>query len=187
MRPMALVSANADAPQGDNRSVTTEQKLLLLGEATFLFLNSPLHLRYAVHQLPTFILTPLRLAQYRMYRGPQGPVGFVAWAYLTAQAAGDYASQRRELTPQDWNAGNQLWFIEFVAPFGHGRRIVSDLRTNVFPRATALSLRRHTDGRVPAVVGWRGVDVVAAVATESVGQHEREAFQARGGATSRGH
>ena len=142
-----------------SRPVSAEEKMLLLGEATFLFVNSPLHLRYAVHQLPTFILTPLRLGQYRMYRSAKGPVGFVAWAHLTAQAAADYASMRRDLTPQDWDAGDQLWFIEFVAPFGHARRIVADLRHAVFPRATALSLRRYTDGRTPSVVRWRGAAV----------------------------
>lgn len=132
------------------------QKMLLLGEATFLFLNSPLHLGYAVHQLTTFILTPLRLGQFRIYRSARGPVAYVAWAWLTAAAAEDYALQRRGLTPADWNAGDQLWFIEFIAPFGHGPRIVADLRQNVFPRAVAQSLRRHTDGRPPTRVRWRG-------------------------------
>ncbi len=143
------------------RPVTTEEKMLLLGEATFLFLNSPLHLRYALHQLPTFVLTPLRLGQYRIYRSAKGPVGFVAWAFLTEPTARDYALLRRDLQPEDWNAGTQLWFIEFVAPFGHGPRIVSDLRRNVFGGATALSLRRYTDGRPSAVVQWHGSEAAA--------------------------
>ena len=133
------------------------QKMLLLGEATYLFLNSPLHLGYAVHQLSNFILTPLRLGQFRIYRSAKGPVGFVAWAWLTGQAGEDYARQRRALQPDDWNAGDQLWFIEFIAPFGHGPRIVADLRHRVFPNAMAQSLRRHADGRLPMRVRWRGV------------------------------
>lgn len=143
------------------------QKMLLLGEATYLFLNSPLHLGYAVHQLPTFILTPLRLGQFRMYRSAHGPVGYVAWAWLTAAAAEDYTLQRRGLVPADWNAGDQLWFIEFIAPFGHGPRIVADLRRNVFPHAIAQSLRRYRDGSPPTRVRWRG----AAVADQRVAAH----------------
>lgn len=152
--PLATGPGRTDAA---NAPDARTQKMLLLGEATFLFLNSPLHLGYAVHQLTTFILTPLRLGQFRMYRGAKGPVGFVAWAHLTPQAAEDYALQRRPLKPEDWNAGDQLWFIEFIAPFGHGPRIVADLRQNIFPRERAQSLRRHADGRLPTRVRWRGV------------------------------
>ncbi len=133
------------------------QKMLLLGEVTFLFLNSPLHLGYAVHQLTTFVLTPLRLGQFRVYRSATGPVGFVAWAWLTPEAADDYALQRRTLKPEDWKAGDQLWFIEFIAPFGHGPHIIADLRRNIFPNAVAQSLRRHADRRLPTRIRWRGV------------------------------
>lgn len=163
--PLASGPSRPDAPDA------MTQKLLLLGEATFLFLNSPLHLGYAVHQLTNFILTPLRLGQFRMYRSAKGPVGFVAWARLTPQAAEDYALQRRPLKPEDWNAGDQLWFIEFIAPFGHGPRIVADLRQNIFPGERAQSLRRHADGRLPMRVQWRGVaaDTPAAVATNIPG------------------
>jgi len=156
------LTGELQAAEGQDRRITTQEKMVLLGEATFLFLNSPLHLRYAVHQLPTFILTPLRLNQYRIYRSAKGPVGFVAWAWLTDEAARDYALQRRELVPADWNAGSALWFIEFVAPFGHGPRIVADLRKQVFPSATALSLRRYSDNRPPQVVGWRGAEAARA-------------------------
>lgn len=151
------LQAQGPSPSAGPDALT--QKMLLLGEATFLFLNSPLHLGYAVHQLPTFILTPLRLGQFRMYRSARGPVGYVAWAWLTAAAAEDYAQQRRSLVPQDWNAGDQLWFIEFIAPFGHGPRIVADLRQQVFPQAVAQSLRRHADGRLPTRIRWRGAAV----------------------------
>ena len=132
--------------------------MLLLGEATYLFLNSPLHLRYALHQLPTFILTPLRLGQFRIYRSAKGPVGFVAWAYLSEQAADAYIHGRRELTPEDWTSGRELWFIEFVAPFGHARKMVRDLTHTVFPREIARSLHRHEDGRPPKVVQWYGIE-----------------------------
>lgn len=154
--PQAAATGTAGAPDA------LTQKMLLLGEATYLFLNSPLHLGYAVHQLTTFLLTPLRLGQFRIYRSARGPVGFVAWARLTPEAAQDYALQRRPLEPADWNAGDQLWFIEFIAPFGHAPRIVDDLRRNVFPQERARSLRRHVDGRPPVVVHWRGAGAAGA-------------------------
>ena len=169
----STIANHADALIPESQVVTVEQKIFLLGEATFLFLNSPLHLRYAVHQLPTFILTPLRLGQCRIYRSARGPVGFVAWAYLSAQVADDYVHQRRELTPEDWHSGDDLWFIEFIAPFGHARRIAADLRANVFPRAKALYLRRFTDGRPPTVVSWRGVEAAGDVA--AIQEHDRGA------------
>lgn len=148
-------------PPSDAPGASLEEKFLLLGEATYLFMNSPVHRTYPVHQLLSFVLTPLRLGQARMYRSAKGPVGFVAWAYLTVEASESYSRGRRVLLPEDWNAGDQLWFVEFVAPFGHGPRIVEDLRRNVFPFSQARSLHRHSDGRPPKVVHWRGVEFSA--------------------------
>ena len=145
-------TASPSAPQ----PVTLEQKMMLLGEATLLLLQSPRHRGYALHQLDSYVLTPLRLGQFQIYRSRRGPVGFVAWAFLEPETARAYAAGDHELEPADWRAGDELWFIEFIAPAGHAATIVRDLRRRLFPDAQARSLRRYVDGRAPRIVHWWG-------------------------------
>ena len=140
---------------------TAEEKMLLLGEATFLFLNSPSHLHYRLHQFAAHAMVPLRLNQFRIYRGPKGPVGFVAWAWLDAGRAARYASGDTVLSADDWRSGPELWFIEFIAPFGHAQRMVDDLRGGLFRRQTARARRVRPDGGRVQLMRFHGVDVPA--------------------------
>lgn len=136
--------------------------MLLLGEATFLFLQSPPHLQYRLHQFAAHALAPLRLNQFRIYRGAKGPVGFVAWAWLDEARAARYAEGDTTLSADDWRSGPQLWFIEFIAPFGHARRMVDDLRSGLFRQQVARARRvRAADGHVQ-LMRWHGVDVPTA-------------------------
>jgi cytolysin-activating lysine-acyltransferase len=54
----------------------------------------------------------------------------------------------------DWNSGDLLLFNDFVAPFGHTREILKDLRNLEWPHKTAFSLRRAQDGSVKKVNHW---------------------------------
>lgn len=133
-------------------------RMTTLGEVTYLAMQSPLHMRYSVAQLALFFVTPLRLGQCRVYRNKSGPVGFVAWARLSDAASADYTNDVRELTPLDWTSGTNLWFIEFLAPFGHSRRIVNDMRRSIFPISMARALKRDPNGGPSRIVEWRGVN-----------------------------
>jgi cytolysin-activating lysine-acyltransferase len=133
--------------------------MVLLGEITYLFLNSARHQQYAVHQLAALAIAPIKLDQFRLYRSRKGPVGYVAWAWLSDAVAADYATGSRLLRPQELRSGPNLWFIEFLAPFGHAPRIACDLRDKIFPDKTARSMRHYGDGRPPQVRHWRGAGV----------------------------
>lgn len=160
----SMTANPAPAPAVTPGSGSTEEKMLLLGEAAFLFLQSPPHLHYRMHQFAAHSLVPLRLNQFRIYRGPKGPVGFVAWAWLDDARSARYADGDTALAANDWRCGPHLWFVEFLAPFGHARRMVDDLRGGLFRREVARARRvRASDGRVQ-LMRWHGVDVPAAPA-----------------------
>ena len=67
------------------------------------------------------------------YKKNQIPIGFVSWAFFSESIAQKYKQGNYHLTYDDWTSGDQLWFIDFIAPYGNIRSIVKDLKTNVFP------------------------------------------------------
>jgi cytolysin-activating lysine-acyltransferase len=89
-------------------------------------------------------------------------VGLVAWAWLGEPAAARYADGHHWLEADDWRSGRELWFIEFVAPFGHARRIVDDLRGGLFRGDVARARRLRGGGLPPRQMRWHGIDVPGA-------------------------
>lgn len=134
-----------------------DRRMFALGQAVRLLGSSRQHLGYTVADIATHIATPIQLNQYLLFRQRNAPIAFVAWAHLTSEAGAAYAAGTRELVPADWKAGDDMWFVEFVAPFGHGPRIVSALRSGLFRDRRAKSVRIYPDGE-RRVVEWIGVD-----------------------------
>ena len=124
------------------------QRLQLMGAILHLAVNSPLHRRYSLQDLGERILASLRTHQFRFYTLDGNPVGFVNWAWLDEATAERLADGSYNLNPQEWNCGPSAWIPELLAPFGHARPIVRDLRTHVFRRGTRVhAVRVRADGR----------------------------------------
>lgn len=136
--------------------LSTRTKFQLLGEITFLLSASPLHQNAAIGKISQNIWTPLELNQFRIYRKRDNPVGFVSWAYLSDELEQQYIAGPTELKLEDWRSGNNLFFIEFIAPFGHTRQIIQDLTTHIFPDRTAKSLRFRELGQPPKLYRFHG-------------------------------
>lgn len=119
------------------------KQIILMGEIAYLLSHSPAHLGYTVADLMRFFLVPVRLDQFRIYRTKGRPVGFVAWAYLSREIAAQYAIGNYELQTKDWRSGQEVWFVEFIVPFGHARRIIDDMREDSFAEACVHYLRRR--------------------------------------------
>ncbi|GHB50668.1 hypothetical protein GCM10007094_44720 [Pseudovibrio japonicus] len=67
--------------------------------------------------------------------------------------SGDY-----NLQPEDWTDGDQLWCIDFLAPFGHGRQILRDLRSNIFPNEVGKAIRIGKNGTPRGIMKLHGVN-----------------------------
>ncbi len=104
-----------------------------LGSAVWLFSHSKLHRNLAMHGIHRWILPLLKHKQFLLYEVDEKPRGFITWAYLNEETETAYVESVRTLAPEMWKSGQSLWMIDFVAPFGDGMAILSDLRKNVFP------------------------------------------------------
>ena len=145
----------------------------LIGEITTLFLASHVHRNYLINDIGAMFLPPLHLNQFRIYRDGQGaPVGLITWAWLTRDVEKGYVTGEYNLKPEDWNAGDQLWFTDFLAPYGHMARIAQDMKHNVFPDEVAKAIRLDHKGRVRGVRLHHGANRVKDAAQIKAGMKE---------------
>ena len=142
------------------KEITTHfTKAHLLGEIAWLMAHSDLHRNWEVGALQQWVSPALQLKQFRLYHQKDGqPVGYIAWAFLTDDKAEKYKDGSTEVFPEDWNAGENLWVMELIAPFGHGTKIINDMKHNIFPDKVGHALRVMPDGKT-RVMTSKGVNL----------------------------
>jgi len=126
-----------------------------LGIAILLMEQSPYHKQWPLYDAELELVPPLHLNQCKFYFDPQqNPVAFVTWSSITEATKNKLVNQGGQMQWDDWNNGDLLLFNDFVAPFGHTREILKDLRNQDWPNEIAFSLRRAKDGSVKKVNYW---------------------------------
>ena len=145
----------ADNPLADSHHVM-QQRMQQLGSILHLMMHSPLHRAYQIKDLEERFIPSLLHNQFRYYEINGTPIGFVNWAWLTDELETEYSTGQHELILDEWVGGTHLWFPEFIAPFGHARAIVRDLRNNIFEKGTpATALRISATGELAGVSKYR--------------------------------
>lgn len=110
-----------------------EQIQKIIGGVMLLSQHSPLHRRYLVAEWRQRIIPALELNQFCYYEDDDGnPIAFCNWAFLSESTRNELLSGIREISLSDWRSGQHIFIPEMIAPFGHGRAIVNDLRRRVF-------------------------------------------------------
>ncbi|MGR5146437.1 RTX toxin-activating lysine-acyltransferase RtxC [Photobacterium alginatilyticum] len=113
--------------------LTLAQIQHMIGGVMLLSQYSPLHRRYVLAEWQQRIMPAFELNQFCYYEDEHGrPVAFCNWAFLSEQNRDELLSGEREITSTDWRSGQHIFIPEMIAPFGHGRQVVNDLRRRVF-------------------------------------------------------
>lgn len=132
-----------------------EKRLQLLGSITWLMFHSPLYRSYTIETLEERVLPSLMHDQFRYYEIQGQPVGFLNWCWLSAEIEAQFESGNYRLSPNEWKSGDRLWFPEFIAPLGHTRFMVKDVRQNIFARHTpAKAIRVNADGTFRSIAHY---------------------------------
>lgn len=119
----------------------------LIGEITTLMMYSKVHSKFMVLDIPDIILPPIHLNQFRIYRDRnKKPIGFVSWANFDDKTERKYINGYILRSLEEWNSGDRLFFTDFIAPFGHAKKIFKDLTHNIFPDRYARTLRFTDQG-----------------------------------------
>ena len=147
---------SSEKEQSDTRtSFSAQQRLQMIGVITHLMMSSPLHRRYNIADIAERFVPALIHNQFRYYEINGNPIGFVNWAWLSDEVEQKFMTGKYVLQLDEWFGGDNLWFPEFIAPFGHARLIVKDLRTNILPKGTlAKSFKIRPDGSLRSISHW---------------------------------
>lgn len=127
-----------------------------LGIMLWLCSHADYHKTWPVWSIDGDLVPPLIHRQFRIYFDEhRNPVGCATWAWLSEEKKNDMMADGT-LQFKDWRSGKHLMFGDYIAPWGHAKNILSDLRINVFPKEIAFSLRRNPDGSVRKLNHWVG-------------------------------
>ena len=101
----------------------------ILSGVWFLCSFSRLHAYYSPGVSEHRIEPSLALRQFRYYTDLHGvPIAFCNWAWLSGAVLDDVFRTGRDLKPHEFRCGDLPFFYEFLAPFGHCRAVVRELR-----------------------------------------------------------
>ena len=141
-----------------------------LGMMMWLMKHADYHSKWSLWSVDRDLVPAILHGQSKIYFDEyQNPVGFATWAWLDDEAKHQMMSNEYPLNLKQWNSGKHLMFADFVAPWGHSKNILSDLRGQVFPKHRAFSLGRNLDGSIRKLYYWKGFQHKDSITKE---QHE---------------
>ena len=112
----------------------------LEGEVLHLFRASERHRDATIDEFSAAVLPAVHFNQFRIYHDGVGrPIGWISWACFTDEEARGYMAGDFDFQIDTWIGGPHIWFIDFIAPFGHALKIAEDLKRNVFAEQVAFA------------------------------------------------
>ena len=122
-----------------------------IGEICFLCFHSKTHSAWSMQMIAKMFEPAVFLKQFKVYRARNVPRGLVTFAKLGTDAEKEFASGKGLESPDDWNSGDNLWIVDLIAPWGHGREIIKDVLASI-PEDSFRTLRNR-NGQ-PIVTEW---------------------------------
>ncbi|MBV7404324.1 toxin-activating lysine-acyltransferase [Enterobacter sp. ENT03] len=111
-----------------------ENEAEVLGASVWLWMHSPLHRDAPLHALPTLLLPIIKRRQYVLVAKDERPIFFFSWAWLNPESEARYLTRPAiEMQEEDWDSGDRMWCIDWIAPFGHTLAMGSLIRRDLFP------------------------------------------------------
>ena len=107
-------------------------------DGLFLFNQSQEHSGYCIWEFNNYFIYPLLHGKVRLFYEDNKPIGLVTWCFLSEERSQQFADEEIVLEEDDYlaNEGDQLWGVEFIAPYGHARTIMrrmKELHREVYP------------------------------------------------------
>jgi len=122
------------------------------GKLSWLASFCPLHQRFSPALLRSFFLPAVTHDCVRFFANEQGTTAAaLIWARLSDEVSQRMVFDNRPPAINDWNSGENLWFLDLIAPFGHGRQIARHLARNP-PEDPFYFARLGRDGKITKVV-----------------------------------
>jgi cytolysin-activating lysine-acyltransferase len=119
----------------------------VLGDVVWLMTHSPTHKHLFLADLEWLVLPSVMNKQFRLFKSGNRPFAFVSWALLDEEAEKRLLAGQPRLRPGDWRAGDRLWLIDLVAPFGGADGVLKEVKQKLFADRKVMALRPNPDGK----------------------------------------
>lgn len=144
----------------------------VLGSAVWLWMHSASHRNFPLHTLPVLLLPAIKSRQFVLASEGGRPVFYLSWANFDSEAEQRYLANSPLLMPEhDWNCGDRLWGLDWVAPFGHTRAMMRIVRRQLFASRWWRALDHRGEERGLSVKTCRGMAVPRDEAKEWFAAH----------------
>jgi cytolysin-activating lysine-acyltransferase len=132
-----------------------------LGAAAWLWMHSSMHRSLPLATINALLLPAIKRRQFLIASEGDQPVFYTAWALFDVQAERRYLERSAVHMPvEDWSSGDRLWFLDWIAPFGHSRVMARLLAGGMFARHWGRTLYHRGSQRGLRVLGFRGIAVL---------------------------
>lgn len=120
----------------------------LVVDGLYLFSQSEYHSQYTLTAFNHYLILPLLHDKLRIFYDNDKPVSLVTWCWLSDEKADLFLSDQYTPTEDDYvlQSGDQLWGIEYIAPFGHARQTMRNMRrisSELYGPKTAVHWQRY--------------------------------------------
>lgn len=147
--PPMDISADEVAPTPSEGAVTTiRNSAAILGDITWLMMESPWNRGRKVADFARLILPPIKHRQFRLFHEGNIPIAFISWALLSPEAEQRYLDDPYSLEPEDWMSGKSIYLVDFVTSKNTMRKISPYLRRDPLISAGPVrGMRKRNDIR----------------------------------------
>ncbi|MDB5797015.1 MAG: hemolysin activating-like protein [Paucimonas sp.] len=129
----------------------------VVGAAVWLWMQSPAHQGLALQALSARLLAPIKRRQFMLGSNAGQPLFFLCWARFSVAAEARFLETGPVGMPEaDWDSGDRLWIVDWVAPFGHTNLLARLVRRHLFRRQAGRMLYHRSQERGRLVKTFRG-------------------------------
>lgn len=132
-----------------------------LGTVAWLMLHSELHKSLAIGQLATMYLPAIKSGQYILGIENDIAVFYAAWTKLSFEEERKFLIHGPlAITPESWQSGDRVWWMDWIAPFGHSNQAFRHSRHTLWPNMLARALYLPPDKtKVMRLIQVHGLEV----------------------------
>lgn len=130
----------------------TDDSLLSLGKLQYLATFCPLHSRYPAALLSRLFVPAIDHSCVRFFATDDGrPGAALIWARLSDEVSARMTHDQVPPRPEEWVSGDRLWFLDLIAPFGHGAFVARHIARNP-PAEEFWFARLDAKGRLKRII-----------------------------------
>ena len=131
----------------------------MTGAAIWLWMHSEVHHNFPLHVLDVLLFPAIRTGQFVLAVESGKPVFYLSWAMFSEEAEERYILHSPHMMRnEDWQSGDRIWFLDWVAPFG-GTREMRNLMSLLFRTRYVRYLHHRGTERNMRIMEAKGADV----------------------------